>query len=68
MEEISLKPIGIVHSPYKQKFAIPRQPNLVPAGIGKIELHADFADLNCLRSIAQIFPSSMDLVFLSRYS
>ena len=53
MEEISLKPIGIVHSPYKQKFAIPRQPNLVPAGIGKIELHADFADLNCLRSIDQ---------------
>ena len=53
MEEISLKPIGIVHSPYKQKFAIPRQPNLVPAAIGKIELHADYADLNCLRNIDQ---------------
>lgn len=53
MQEINLKPIGVVHSPYKQKFAIPRQPNLVPAGKGTIELFSSFADLNCLREIDQ---------------
>ena len=51
MQEINLKPIGVVHSPYKQKFAIPRQPNLVPAGKGTIELFSGYADLNCLREI-----------------
>ena len=35
---IELTPIGIVHSPYKEKFAIPRQPNLVPAAKATIEL------------------------------
>ena len=51
MQDINLKPIGVVHSPYKQKFAIPRQPNLVPTGRGTIELFSDFTDLNCLRGI-----------------
>ena len=30
--------IGVVHSPYKEKFAIPRQPGLVDAAKGSIEL------------------------------
>lgn len=51
MQEINFKPIGIVHSPYKQKFAIPRQPNLVHAGKGTIELFGSYADPNCLREI-----------------
>lgn len=29
MQDIALKPIATIHSPYKQKFAIPRQPRLV---------------------------------------
>ncbi len=37
----SLSPIGIIHSPYKEKFSIPRQPSLVdiPA---KIELYPPY--------------------------
>lgn len=27
---LKLNPIGIIRSPYKEKFAVPRQPNLVP--------------------------------------
>ncbi|WP_026317667.1 tRNA (N6-threonylcarbamoyladenosine(37)-N6)-methyltransferase TrmO [Algicola sagamiensis] len=30
MMQISFEPVGILHSPYKQKFAIPRQPRLIP--------------------------------------
>lgn len=34
-------PVAIVHSPYKQKFAIPRQPGLVSAAQGSIEILLD---------------------------
>jgi tRNA-Thr(GGU) m(6)t(6)A37 methyltransferase TsaA len=46
--DIILKPIGLVNSPYKEKFAIPRQPGLVSAAKGTIEL---FNDANCIDSI-----------------
>ncbi len=37
--DISIKPIGIVHSCFTEKFGIPRQPGLVPAATGSIELY-----------------------------
>ncbi|MGX5200737.1 tRNA (N6-threonylcarbamoyladenosine(37)-N6)-methyltransferase TrmO [Aliikangiella sp. IMCC44632] len=40
----SFNPIGVIHSPYKQKFAIPRQPGLVSLAKGSIELHPPFND------------------------
>lgn len=43
--------IGLVRSPYKQKFAIPRQPNLVREARGEILLHKDFANIDTLREI-----------------
>ncbi|NKB35386.1 MAG: tRNA (N6-threonylcarbamoyladenosine(37)-N6)-methyltransferase TrmO [Pseudomonadales bacterium] len=57
-----IEPIGIVHSPYKQKFAIPRQPNLVSAGTATIELYTEFGDINCLREIEQF--SHLWIIFL----
>lgn len=45
--------IGYVQSPYKQKFAIPRQPNIVPEVSGEIVLSGEFADPNVLRHIDQ---------------
>lgn len=35
---LTLSPIGIIHTPYKEKFSVPRQPNLVQDGIGTIRL------------------------------
>ncbi len=32
------EPIGIIHSPFKQKFGVPRQPGLVPEARGVLEL------------------------------
>ncbi|MET1256570.1 tRNA (N6-threonylcarbamoyladenosine(37)-N6)-methyltransferase TrmO [Aliikangiella maris] len=37
------KPIGIIHSPYKQKFAIPRQPRLVKQIEGLLALTDEFS-------------------------
>lgn len=40
--EFSFKPIGIAHTPFNEKFAIPRQANLAPSAVGEIELLAPF--------------------------
>lgn len=43
--------IGYIESPYKQKFAIPRQPGLIAAAHGKLVLQAPFADETFVRGI-----------------
>jgi len=43
--------IGIIHTPYRQKFAIPRQPNLVPEAEGRILFAPEYADSNSLRAL-----------------
>jgi len=48
-----ITPIAYISSPYKQKFAIPRQPGLVKEAVGEIIFAKDFADPNCLRKIEQ---------------
>ncbi|MGV6825655.1 MAG: tRNA (N6-threonylcarbamoyladenosine(37)-N6)-methyltransferase TrmO [bacterium] len=40
----SIEAIGVVHSPYQEKFGIPRQPGLVESVRGEIELIAPFDD------------------------
>lgn len=47
-----VSPIGTVYTPFNQKFAIPRQPNLANAP-GTIEFHPPFDDINCLRGLEQ---------------
>jgi len=49
----TLSPIAIIHSPFKQKFAIPRQPRLAPAAKCIIELHDEFSHPDMVRDIAQ---------------
>ncbi|WP_426416609.1 tRNA (N6-threonylcarbamoyladenosine(37)-N6)-methyltransferase TrmO [Aestuariirhabdus sp. LZHN29] len=39
---VTFKPIGIIHSCFRQKFGIPRQPGLVNAARGKLELLAPY--------------------------
>ena len=48
---MEITPIAYIKSPYKQKFAIPRQPGLVKAAVGEIIFEADYADVNCLRKL-----------------
>lgn len=48
---IPITPIAHIHTPYKQKFAIPRQPGLVKHAKGCINFTAEFNDPNFLRGI-----------------
>jgi tRNA-Thr(GGU) m(6)t(6)A37 methyltransferase TsaA len=54
--------IGRVSSPYKQKFAIPRQPNLVKEARGEIIFNPDYADPNALRALDEF--SHLWLIFV----
>jgi tRNA (adenine37-N6)-methyltransferase len=58
----SLKQVATLRSPYKQKFAIPRQPNLVREAIGEIVFEPEFADPNVLRGLEQF--SHLWLLFM----
>lgn len=48
IQEFSFKPIGLVHSCYRQKFGIPRQPGLVTEATAVIELIPPFNRLDVL--------------------
>lgn len=50
---ISLKPIGKIQTPYKEKFAIPRQPGLAKSAVGTIIFTDEYNDPNYLRGIEQ---------------
>jgi tRNA-Thr(GGU) m(6)t(6)A37 methyltransferase TsaA len=58
---IQFEPIGVIRTPYKQKFAIPRQPGLVKSALGCIEFLDEYKDPNCLRGIEQF--SHLWLIF-----
>lgn len=49
-EAFTISPIGRISSPFKQKFAIPRQPALADAQ-GSIHFYSEYSDPNCLRDI-----------------
>lgn len=50
---INIQPIGKISTPYKEKFAIPRQPGLAKSAEGNITFLAEFNDPNYLRGIEQ---------------
>ena len=53
ISDITLSPIGIVNSPYKEKFAIPRQPGLVNAAKGTVELLGEANNIDTVRALKQ---------------
>lgn len=48
---MEINPIGYITTPYKEKFAIPRQPGLAPAAKGVISITREFSDINAFRGI-----------------
>jgi len=59
---IPITPIASVRSPFKQRFSIPRQPNLAPAAEGIIVFKEEFKDPNYLRELEQF--SHLWLIFI----
>ena len=54
--------IGIIHSPYKEKFAVPRQPGLVPSANAELEITPPYNDINAFMGLDNF--SHLWLVFL----
>jgi tRNA-Thr(GGU) m(6)t(6)A37 methyltransferase TsaA len=49
--ELKFKPIGRIHSCFKEKFGIPRQPNLVEKAPGKVIFFKEFAREEAIREL-----------------
>ncbi|WP_423187115.1 tRNA (N6-threonylcarbamoyladenosine(37)-N6)-methyltransferase TrmO [Alishewanella sp. d11] len=62
MNEYQFNVIGHIKSPYKQKFAIPRQPGLIPEASGQLVIAAPFNDEAIVRGIEAF--SHLWLVFV----
>ncbi|WP_109113310.1 tRNA (N6-threonylcarbamoyladenosine(37)-N6)-methyltransferase TrmO, partial [Aeromonas caviae] len=55
--------LGIIRSPYKEKFAIPRQPGLVSAARARLELLPPYDQPDALRGIEQFSHLWISFVF-----
>ena len=63
MQEHCIKPIGVVHSCFKEKFAIPRQPALAPAAKGEIELFAPYNDPVAIEGLEHVSHLWLSFIF-----
>ncbi|TCJ97918.1 tRNA-Thr(GGU) m(6)t(6)A37 methyltransferase TsaA [Volucribacter psittacicida] len=61
MQNLTLQPIAIIHTPYKEKFCVPRQPELVQDGTGTIELLPPYHSIDMVRGLEQF--SHLWLIF-----
>ncbi|WGE75283.1 tRNA (N6-threonylcarbamoyladenosine(37)-N6)-methyltransferase TrmO [Actinobacillus equuli] len=61
LQPLMLNPIGIIHSPYDEKFSVPRQPNLVQEGKGILKLLPPYNSPDAVRGIEQF--SHLWLIF-----
>ncbi|MDF7666889.1 tRNA (N6-threonylcarbamoyladenosine(37)-N6)-methyltransferase TrmO [Orbaceae bacterium ESL0727] len=59
---LHITPIGVIHSPYSEKFAVPRQPALVSAGEGELQLLPPFNHANSVKGLEQF--SHLWILFL----
>tara|TARA_R110001592_G_scaffold59905_4_gene182052 strand:- start:3501 stop:4214 length:714 start_codon:yes stop_codon:yes gene_type:complete len=58
---ISIKPIGIVHSPFKEKFGIPRQASLIKSCSATIELYKPYCNPDSVKGLSEF--SDIWLIF-----
>ncbi|MDV7104767.1 tRNA (N6-threonylcarbamoyladenosine(37)-N6)-methyltransferase TrmO [Vibrio sp. TH_r3] len=58
----TIEPIGVIHTPYKEKFAVPRQPRLAPSATAKLQLIDNANSPEAIRGIEQF--SHLWLLFL----
>lgn len=52
MSTFSFNQIGVIRSPYKEKFAVPRQPGLIEDGGGELQLLAPYNQPEAVRGLS----------------
>ena len=65
MPDIHLSPIGVIHSPFREKFGIPRQAGLISAAKGHVALIGSWNQPDALRGIEDF--SHLWLLWLARH-
>jgi len=60
--KIEIRPLGLLESPYKEKFGVPRQPGLVTAAEGWLEFLPEFSNREMLRGLEEF--SHVWLIFI----
>jgi tRNA-Thr(GGU) m(6)t(6)A37 methyltransferase TsaA len=63
MKHIVMRPIGVVRSPFKQKFGIPRQPGLAPSAVSTIELLPPYNTADSVRGLGEWSHVWVEFVF-----
>ncbi|MGL4861395.1 MAG: tRNA (N6-threonylcarbamoyladenosine(37)-N6)-methyltransferase TrmO [Enterobacteriaceae bacterium] len=53
MSDFLFHPVGVILSPYKEKFAVPRQPGLVKEGKGELQLLPPYNQADMVRDLQQ---------------
>ncbi len=61
--EYSVTPVGIIHSPYQEKFGIPRQPALAPSAPVTLELIPPYNQPDCVRGLEDFSHVWLTFVF-----
>ncbi|ABR73889.1 tRNA (N6-threonylcarbamoyladenosine(37)-N6)-methyltransferase TrmO [Actinobacillus succinogenes] len=61
MSDLTLTPIAVIHTPYKEKFSVPRQPDLIQDGTGVLELLPPYNIPESVRGLEQF--SHLWLIF-----
>lgn len=51
MSEFAFAQVGVIRSPWKEKFAVPRQPGLVQDGVGELHLQAPYNQPEAVRGL-----------------
>lgn len=59
---MSFKWIGLIHSPYKEKFAVPRQAGLAPSARAELEILPPYDDINAFSGLEAF--SHLWLIFI----
>lgn len=63
MNNFLLTTIAILHSPYKEKFAVPRQPGLVPSAIALLEVLPPYDDINAFSGLEDFSHLWLSFIF-----
>lgn len=58
-----IEPIAVLSSPYHEKFAIPRQPGLVPAARGRLWLQGEYNNPHCIQGIESFSHLWLQFIF-----